>query len=378
MHMNIGLDIRSLGKKRTGDESYMTELIHGYKENKVDFQFFLFTDTETWRDVPVLKDLPENMKVVVLRPTSKLLWTMYSLPKACHRFEIDLLHVMYITPLVNIPEKTRVITTIHDVSWKFVPEYIRWSDKLALNLLIPLSIRASDHVLTVSKHAKHSIQHIFGVAPEKVTAIYNGGFVASMPSVVKLGKEVKEILDHDYVVYLGSLQPRKNIPTLIEAFYRYKQTHTNSSLKLVIAGGKGHNYDTRIDELIQEYQLQDEVYMPGFVSEEEKFALMRSAQAFLFVSLYEGFGIPPIEAMSFGTPCIVSNSSSLPEVTGDAGLSVSPYDIDGLAQAIELIVHNLAKAKELSDKGKQRAQMFQWDTMVTQTLGVYKSLLLGK
>ncbi len=376
--MNIGLDIRTLGKKRTGDEVYMTELIKGYRERKSDFQFFLFTDTETWRDVPVLKDLPDNMRVFVLRPKSKLLWTMYALPKACHKYSIDLLHVMYITPLINLPGKTKLITTIHDVSWKFVPEYIKWSDKAALNTLIPLAIRKSDHVLTVSKHAKHSIQNIFGVSSTKVTAIYNGGYISSMPQVLHLGPQVTNILNHDYIVYLGSLQPRKNIPTLIRAFHAYKTRHAESPLKLVIAGGKGHNYDTRIDELIQEYQLQDEVFMPGFVSDNEKYALMRNAQAFVFVSLYEGFGIPPIEAMSFGTPCIVSDSSCLPEVTGDAGLAVSPYDVQGLSSAIELVVHNLAKAKELSEKGKERAKKFQWSTMVDETLTLYKTLLLKK
>ena len=374
--MNIAIDIRAIGKKRTGDEVYTLELIKGLIQLEVGHNFYLFTDTEDWYQINILKDLPQNWRVIPLLPNSKLIWTEYLLPRACHKYNIDLLHIQYIAPLFGLPQYTKMLNTIHDISWKFVPHHIKFLDKFLLNILIPQSIKKSDAIITVSKHSKYAIQNIFGTDLERVHTIYNGGYINNIPTVISTSQKVNMVLKEEYILYLGSLQPRKNIPTSIKAFAEYLKFHSDSKLKFIIAGGKGYNYDTQIDTVIAEYGLQDKVIFVGFITDEEKILLLKKAKVFIYLSLYEGFGIPLIEAMSLNTPVISSNSSCLPEVVGSAGILLDPYDLKGITSAITTLVHNPMVAKEYKDKGLERAKSFTWSNMAKQTYNVYKKLLL--
>ncbi len=376
--MNVGIDIRAVGMKRTGDEVYIRYVLEAIKtQSKPPFHYYLFTDNPQWYEIDVLKELPDYMTVICLLPSKKLLWTMYLLPKACKTYQIDLLHVMYITPQFFLPQSTLLVTTIHDISWKFVPEHIQWKDKLILNTFIPLSTRKADKILTVSKHAAESIHRIFGVSHDKIQSIYNGGFLPKKTGLLTLSKKVQTILNTEYITYLGSLQPRKNIPALIDGYIEYLNQYPESTLKLVITGGKGHNYDTRIDDIIAENNLEDKVLMPGFVSDEEKYALLKNAQGFFFLSLYEGFGIPAIEAMSLNTPAVVSNLSCLPEVVADGGIIINPDDPREVATAIYRVTHRGPKEKAIIEKGYLRAQEFTWESMQNEILEVYKDMLIN-
>ena len=307
--MNIAIDIRAVGKKRTGDEVYTLELVKGLMQLETGHSFYLFTDTEDWYQVPVLKNLPANWQVIPLLPKSKLIWTEYLLPKACHKYHIDLLHIQYIAPIWGLPKYTKMLNTIHDISWKFVPQHIKSLDKFLLNTLIPISIKKSDAIITVSKHSKYAINYIFGTDLDKIHSIYNGGYIETIPTVISTSQKVKEALEEEYIIYLGSLQPRKNIPTALKAFAKYLELNPESKLKFVIAGGKGYNYDNEIDRTILTYNLQEKVILLGFVTDEEKILLLKQTKAFIYLSLYEGFGIPIIEAMSLNTPVITSNLS---------------------------------------------------------------------
>lgn len=374
--MNIAIDIRAVGKKRTGDEVYTLELIKGLMKLEIGHNFYLFTDTEDWYQVSVLKNLPNNWRVITLLPQSKLVWTEYLLPKACHQYNIDLLHIQYIAPLFGLPQYTKMLNTIHDISWKFVPQHIKFLDKFLLNILIPKSIQKSDAIITVSKHSKYAIQNIFGTDLNKMHSIYNGGYIESVPTVISTSQKVRMALKEDYILYLGSLQPRKNIPSALQAFAKYSKSHSDSKLKFIIAGGKGYNYDTQIEEVIDKYNLQDKVIFVGFITNEEKILLLKQAKAFIYLSLYEGFGIPLIEAMSLNTPVISSNLSCLPEVVDNAGILVDPYDIEAITEAITTLIHNPLIAKEYKEKGIERAKIFTWTQMVQKTYNVYKKLLL--
>jgi len=374
--MNIAIDIRAIGKKRTGDEVYTLELIKGLSQLEIGHKFYLFTDTEDWYQVPTLKNLPNNWRVIPLLPKSKLIWTEYLLPKACHQYNIDLLHIQYIAPLFGLPKYTKMLNTIHDISWKFVPQHIKFLDKFLLNTLIPQSIQKSDAIITVSKHSKYAIQNIFGTNFNKIHNIYNGGHISNIPTVISNSQKVGMALKKEYILYLGSLQPRKNIPIALQAFAKYIESNPDSKLKFIIAGGKGYNYDTQIDETISKYNLQDRVIFVGFITDEEKILLLKQAKAFMYLSLYEGFGIPIIEAMSLNTPIISSNLSCLPEVVGDAGILVDPYDVEAITKSITTLVHNPLIAKEYREKGLERAKTFTWQNMVQQTYSVYKKLLL--
>jgi glycosyltransferase involved in cell wall biosynthesis len=376
--MNIAIDIRAVGKKRTGDEVYTLELIKGLVRMNIGHNFYLFTDTEDWYQVPELKNLPSNWQVIPLLPKSKLIWTEYLLPKACHQYHIDLLHIQYIAPLFGMPEYTKMLNTIHDISWKFVPQYIKFLDKFLLNTLIPISIKKSDAIITVSKHSKYSIQHIFKTNSDKIHSIYNGGYIDSIPTVISISQKVRQALQETYILYLGSLQPRKNLPIALKSFAKYLKLNPDSQLKFVIAGGKGYNYDKKIDLIIEKYKLQKRVIFVGFITDDEKILLLKQAKVFIYLSLYEGFGIPLIEAMSLNTPIISSNASCLPEVVEDSGILVAPDNIDEIVKAITLLVHNPLIAKQYKEKGLQRAKLFTWQNMVEQTYNLYKKLLLEK
>lgn len=375
--MNIAIDIRAVGKQRTGDEVYTVQLIQGLKRLNTGHTFYLFTDSEDWYQIEILRDLPEEWHVIPLLPKWKLIWTEYLLSQACAKYHIDLLHIQYIAPFF-LPKYTKMINTIHDISWKFVPEYIKPKDSLLLNTLIPLSVKKSDAIITVSQHSNYAIQTMFNTSADKVNTIYNGGYISTVPPVINTSAVVREVLTHNYILYLGSLQPRKNIPSAIKAFARYIDDHPESQLKFVIAGGKGYHYDTMIDDTIQQYNLQGKVLFVGFITEDEKIILLRQAQLFIYLSLYEGFGIPLIEAMSMHTPVIAANTSCLPEVVGDAGILVDPHNINQITEAITTLIHNPLIAKQYKDKGDIRAQIFTWDTMVEKTYSLYKKLLLDQ
>lgn len=376
--MNIAIDIRAIGKKRTGDEVYTLELVKGLVKLETGHNFYLFTDTEDWYQVPELKNLPTNWQVITLLPKSKLIWTEYLLPKACHKYHIDLLHIQYIAPIWGLPKYTKMLNTIHDISWKFVPQHIRFLDKFLLNTLIPISIKKSDAIITVSKHSKYAIQHIFGTDLDKIHSIYNGGYIEHIPTVLSSSQKVKEVLKEYYILYLGSLQPRKNVPTALKAFAKYLELNPDSQLKFVIVGGRGYNYDKQIDITIIEYNLSKKVIFTGFITDEEKILLLKQSQAFVYLSLYEGFGIPLIEAMSLSTPVIASNTSCLPEIVEEAGILTDPYNIDNIAQAIQDLTNNSRLAKNYKEKGLERAKLFTWQTMAKQTYRIYKKLLLEK
>jgi glycosyltransferase involved in cell wall biosynthesis len=269
-----------------------------------------------------------------------------------------------------------MLNTIHDISWKFVPQHIKFLDKFLLNTLIPQSIKKSDAIITVSKHSKYAIQNIFGTDLAKIHSIYNGGYIDNIPTVISTSQKVRMALKEEYILYLGSLQPRKNIPTAIQSFAKYIESNPDSKLKFIIAGGKGYNYDAQIDTVITDFGLQERVIFVGFITDEEKILLLKQAKAFIYLSLYEGFGIPLIEAMSLNTPVISSNTSCLPEVVGEAGILVDPYNVEEITKAIITLVHNPLIAKEYRDKGLERAKEFTWDSMVKKTYNIYKQLLL--
>jgi len=374
--MNIAIDIRAIGKKRTGDEVYTLELVKGLVKLDTGHNFYLFTDTEDWYQVPELKNLPNNWQVIPLLPKSKLIWTEYLLPKACHKYNIDLLHIQYISPIFGLPKYTKMLNTIHDISWKFVPQHIKFLDKFLLNTLIPISIMKSDAIITVSKHSKYAIQNIFGTNLDKIYSIYNGGYIEHIPTVMSSSQKVKDLLKEYYILYLGSLQPRKNIPTSLRAFAKYLELQPDSQLKFIIAGGKGYNYDKKIDTTIMEYNLEEKVIFTGFITDEEKILLLKQAKAFINISLYEGFGITLIEAMSLGTPVITTNTSCLPEIVENAGIITDPYNIDDIAMAIQNLTNNSRVNKQYKEKGLNRSKLFTWDNMVKQTYKIYKKLLL--
>jgi glycosyltransferase involved in cell wall biosynthesis len=183
----------------------------------------------------------------------------------------------------------------------------------------------------------------------------------------------KYSLPEKYLLYLGTIEPRKNIPAIIRAFHLFSQKD-KQGYKLVIVGKKGWMFQ-EVFELVKSLELQEKVVFPGYVAEEDKPFLYAGADIFLFPSLYEGFGMPPLEAMACGVPVITSNTSSLPEVVGDAGIQTDPMDLDAISKAILDLTTDPILHQTLAAKGLQRAKGFTWEDSVKKLLNVYKMIV---
>lgn len=367
--MNIGIDVRTIGKKRTGDEVYTRHLINYIKSlQDSDDTYFLFSDRDNTDD-PTLQNLPPHTKHVILNPSDKLLWTMGALSQALFKYDIGLIHVHYITPFIT-PPKTKVLTTIHDVSWREYPELVTAKDRKILNTLIPLSIRKATRVLTVSHHSMEAINTHFPTSQGKVAVIHNGGYIAKPTQPSNHPKDSFPSIDEPYFLYVGTLQPRKNIPFLIEQFLLAKESFEFSH-KLVIVGGlQAHN----VDPEIQKHRDNPNIVFTDYVSEEDKYRLIEHCFAFCFPSLFEGFGIPVIEAMSFGKPVIASHASCLPEIIGNAGKTIPVDNAHEWQKALYDITVSEEEYQELSQASLHKAKEYTWESMGESTIKIYHSL----
>jgi glycosyltransferase involved in cell wall biosynthesis len=179
-------------------------------------------------------------------------------------------------------------------------------------------------------------------------------------------------IDFPFILFVGTLEKRKNVPTLLKSFYKLKKSKVEH--KLVVVGGKGWKY-TKIFDLIEELNLKNEVIFTDYVSDKYLVKLYNAADLFVYPSLYEGFGLPPLEAMACGCPVITSNTSSLPEVVGDAGIMINPNDIDGLTESMLKILTDNQLREEMSRKSLERAKIFSWKKTAKETWKVYEDVL---
>ena len=379
--MQIGIDIRNIGKKRTGDEVVFFNLVKNLAllDGKNDYQ--LFTDiTEQGVLEKIKSDLgienKPNFKIISLETKNKFSWNFWTLPACLRAHPIELYLTQYITPFF-VPKKIKILTIIHDISFCAFPQMIKFSDLFFLRTLIPFSIRRADKVIGVSRFTRDEILRHYESSPKKADYIYNAvadDFLRQTFSRETLEKIRKKYnLPEKFILYLGTLQPRKNIPVLIEAYAQIKEQLPG--MKLVLAGGKGHNYDQKIDETIRRNDLKkDEVFFPGFIAEEDKKAVMLLADSFCFPSLYEGFGIPILEAFACNVPCVVSEIPPHFEVAKDAALFFAPNDAKALAEKLRRISLETDLRAELLRKEKEQLGAFSWQKTTQKMLRIFEEM----
>jgi glycosyltransferase involved in cell wall biosynthesis len=380
--MKIGIDIRLIGKKRTGDEVVIFNLVKGLAQLDSNHEFELLTDA---KDENVLNEISQqlgiaqkkNFKIVSVPCKNRFAWNFWTLPNYLRKNPVDIYHTQYITPWF-VPKTIKIVTIIHDISFNFFPKFIKFSDLLFLRTLIPISIKRADKVVGVSQFTRAEIIEYYKVDPEKVAWIHNAiseDFLSSDVSASRLEKvREKYSLPQKFVLYMGTLQPRKNIPHLIEAFARIKEDDAND-LKLVICGNqKAHNYDQRITGTLETYSLGGEVIFPGFIDEQDKAAVFHLAEVFVFPSLYEGFGIPVLEAMSQGVPVLCSDIPSLKEVAAESALYFDLESGEDFAQKLKEICFNKELREQLALKGKERITAFSWLSSARKMLAIYDGL----
>jgi glycosyltransferase involved in cell wall biosynthesis len=266
------------------------------------------------------------------------------------------------------------VTTIHDVIPFIYPETSTTLDWLIYRFWLPLAVRRLDAIITVSTQSKEDIVRFLPVDEDKITVVPLAAGGAYRPLA---GNEVaaalqKYEISKPYILYVGSLESRKNLPRLLEAYAQLRRW--SEQWTMVIVGARKWKY-APIFETVQRLGLEPYVDFTGYVEEEDLPALYNGADLFVFPSLYEGFGLPVLEAMACGTPVVTSNTSSLPEVAGDAALLVDPYDVEEIAAAMRSILEDEALAADLRERGLVRAKEFSWKRTARETIAVYEKVL---
>jgi glycosyltransferase involved in cell wall biosynthesis len=271
-----------------------------------------------------------------------------------------------------------VVATIHDLSFEHLPETFKRRSRVQLRLTVRATARRAAHVIAPSEHTRRDLVETYGLDPARVTAIPLA--VAPHFRPVMDAGEVERVKKHhgiagEYVLAVGSIQPRKNLARLVRAYSALRRGRGRSNLpQLVLVGKQAWLYGETL-AAIEEEGLGESVVLTGYVSEGDLPALYTGAICFAYPSFYEGFGLPPLEAMSCGAPVLTGNLTSLPEVVGDAGLTVDPFDGGAIASALARLIDDDALRASLSERGLRRARSFDWRDTARMTLQVYRRVM---
>jgi glycosyltransferase involved in cell wall biosynthesis len=374
--VRIGINAFYLGAVTTGSGQYINHLIRQLTQLEDEGEYILVQDArykiqDTGNSHPAscivhrvttpFDSISENL--------AKLWFEQVSFPRACRRQGVELAHVPYFaSPLFPT---TPTVVTVHDLIPMLLPAY-RGS------MLVRL------YVLTDSEASKWDIVHLLDIPSERVRVIYLAADDIYQPVLDRhrlAAIRRKYGLPQSYLLYLGGFDQRKNVSTLLKAFAQLAKDSRfkirDSRVYLVVAGRlpeKGSDFFPDPQPIVQELGIGERVIFTGWVPEEDKPALYSGARALVFPSLYEGFGLPPLEALACGTPVIASNRGSLPEIVGEGGLLLEPDDVEGLTAAMERLLSDDTLWEDLREKGLAHVARFSWEKTARETLAVYREI----
>jgi glycosyltransferase involved in cell wall biosynthesis len=370
----IGVDAsRAARARRTGTETYSLHLIRALIRLGSGHRFRLYTNGP-----PPEGLLPRSENAQVRSLPFPRLWTHFRLSVEIAMHAPDVLFVpAHVLPLVH---SRRSVATVHDLGFLHYPETHPGSDRRYLAWSTAWNVRRSTAVVVDSLATRADLVRVYGVAESKVRVVYLGRDESLVPVRGPLALaevRVRHGIGQRYLLYVGTLQPRKNLGRVVEGFARLASAPGMGDVQLVLAGKRGWLYEDLLAQIGRE-GLEGRVLFPGYVDEAELAALYSSALGFVFPSLYEGFGIPVLEAQACGVPVMTSNNSSLPEVAGDAALLVDPNDVDAIADAMLRLATDEALRAELVERGYQNVKRFSWEKCARETLEVLESVVEGE
>lgn len=365
--MRVGIDARPTQGSFTGDATYWRGLITGLSQINSDNEFLLYLHDKL--QTPE-KPLSPNMRYTLLQGLNWRIWSAYSFPKALKRDRASVAHVQYsIPPFAPCP----VITSIHDVSFKRHPEFFSPKDCFILDMGVRLSKHRAARILALSEYTKAEICELYSINENRVDLVYPGVDSLFRPCDREESLELvsaKYNITDPFVLTLGVIQPRKNLSRLLKGFAALKQDR-DVRHKLVIVGKYGW-MEENLTRTIADLGLTGEVLLTGYAPYEDLPYLYSGADLFVYPSVYEGFGLPPLEAMCCGTPVITGNRSSLPEVVGDAGIMVDPYKPEAFADAISRVLVDESLHADMSRKGLEQSRKFSWERTARQVDAIYR------
>lgn len=359
--LTIAIDAsRTTAARRTGTENYALQLLRALLALDTPHRFRLYFRNDPPPDL--LPDLPHVERRVIRVPR---LWTHIGFAAALWRTRPDVTFVPAHTLPLAFPG--RAVVTVHDLGYIYFPEAHPGFSRRYLDWTTRTSARRATRILADSLATARDLSAHYDVSPNKIALVYPGvdTSLARVTDAQRLAQvRARYGLPQTYLLFVGTLQPRKNIARLVRSYARWRRESGRVDVGLVLAGQQGWLFDPRWTEGVEG------VHLTGYVDDADVAALYSGALALVFPSLYEGFGFPVVEAMRCGTPVITSTTSSLPEVAGDAALLVNPRDEAEIAQAIDRIVTDEALRAALIERGYEQAGRFTWQRAAEQTLRV--------
>ena len=363
--MQIAVEARYLAGNRTGVGRYLLNLLRFLPQLSNEHEYFLYSDR--LMEQPIVDD---NIHYRILKG-HRLLWKHILLPIEQRKKQIDLMFIpSYSAPLLNLG---KTIVTIHDLIATRHPEWTTKSQSLRFATVVKYAARKADYIIAVSEMTRKDILELTGVPEDKVKVIYEGvdEHFLKLPSNKLEEFRNKYKLDQPYILYVGSIHPRRNIKRLIEAFiYLKKEKRIEHKLVLI---GLVLQQGSQLKDWISESQLEDQILTYGFVPDDDLVKFYNFADIFIYPSLYEGFGLPILEAMACETPVITSNTSSLPEVAGDTAILIDPCDVKQIADAINQLIDDSSLREKLIARGKERCKQFSWRQAAVETLRLFET-----
>jgi glycosyltransferase involved in cell wall biosynthesis len=368
--MRIGVDARLMHHQKAGISKYTWHLLQAFANLNLNDEFIIFQH-RAHRE-PVL-DRPNFRRATLYAPVHSRL-EQYLLPPELLRFKLNLLHSTdFIQPLyARVPS----VITVHDLAFLHYPHFLTASSA-AFYGQIDRAVRAADAIIVPSESTMQDLVAMLGVARSKIRVIYEAAAEMFVPlPIAETRAAVQRAfnLPERYILCVGTIEPRKNITGLLHAFDILRKRYGAPDTVLALAGGTGWLYD-EVTETVNALGLQGSVRFLGRVSDDALHKLYVGARCNVHPAYYEGFGLPPLEAMACGTPTIVSNVSSLPEVVQDAALLVDPHSHEEIAVAMNRLLTDDALHAEMREKGIKRAACFSWTRAAAETLEVYHNVL---
>ena len=364
--MKIGLISDSLNGLLTGVSYYTYNLVNNFDQGTKNNLYLINHHNNA--------TFPHIKSIVIKNPfpfMKTYAWYPYIIRKI-NEHDLDIVHNPSQVP-TYFPLKAKYVITVNDLTPFITPQESKTGRSSVFRMLFPKTLRSADKIICISHNTKDDLIKKFNISSEKISVIH----LAVNDNFRKMDSLNAQKILHNYgirtpyILYVGTLEARKNIPSLIKAFNKLKDLRIPH--QLVIGGKMGWKYK-EIFDLTNQLNLTNKITFTGYVKEEDLPILYNAADLFVYPSLYEGFGLPPLEAMACGCPVITSNTSSLPEVVGDAGIMINPTDVNKLADSIYEVLMDKGLQADLTRKGLDRAKLFSWKKCAEETQKIYRML----